>query len=90
MSRNSEPCLSFDIPFTEIHTLLRAGIYDLDVHSLSLIGTFCIGWYNGRDDDESVGMCCVPDTLWRRVPVGLEGEFNRMRGVQKKEKEKER
>lgn len=73
MCRDSQPRLGFDILLAQIYVLLRARVHNFNVHALVLArpDVRC-------NDHESVGVYGIPYTFWRRVPHGLQSEFDSM------------
>lgn len=71
MGGDGETCLALDVSFGEVDVSLGCGVDDFNVDALAGAGTDV-----GGDDDEGVGVGCVPYAFFDWDSGWWEGEFD--------------
>lgn len=74
MCGDGESRFAFYVSFSEIDPLLWCRVDDLNVDTLVFSGRDVSG-----DDDEGIGVSCVPYAFWHGVTVSWQDEFYALR-----------
>lgn len=71
VSRNGQPGLAIDVPFTQINISRRTWIDDFNISTL-----VCARANIGSNDDKRIYVSLAPNALFRRIVIGGKVEFD--------------